>query len=111
MSIALCTNGAWGQCQCMPGATTGTAQNATTTNAGTCGDGVVQPPEVCEVGAPTTLTTCSQMMPGSMGFLNCVDCKYDTRLCTMMPKTGTGGTGAATGGTGAMSTGGTGARQ
>jgi hypothetical protein len=29
----------------------------------------------------------------------------------MMPKTGTGGSGAATGGTGAMSTGGTGARK
>ena len=112
-SMALCTAGVWGQCTCVPGASsTGSAQNAATgAKAGTCGDGIVQPPELCEVGAATTFTQCSQLMMGSTGFLNCVGCKYDTSLCTMMAKPATGGSGAVTGGTGAMSTGGTGARR
>lgn len=108
--MALCTNGSWGTCTCVPGAT-GSAQSATTAKGPTCGDGVVTAPEMCETGLPSTYTMCSQLMPGSIGLLNCTGCKYDTSLCTMMTKAPTGGSGAATGGTGAMSTGGTGARK
>jgi hypothetical protein len=109
-AVSLCASGSWGQCMCTP--TAASAANAATGGPKKgCGDGTVQPElgEMCEMSQPAP--TCATLMPGSTGIVNCVDCKYDTKLCTVMMKASTGGTGAATGGTGAMSTGGTGARK
>jgi hypothetical protein len=112
-AISMCSNGAWGQCMCV--ATAASQANAATGGPKKgCGDGIVQAElgEMCEMSMAAP--PCATLMPGSTGLVNCVDCKYDTRLCTVMPKANTGGSGAATtatGGTGAMSTGGTGARR
>ena len=65
--------------------------------------------EVCERNV-TTAPMCSSMMPGSTGFVNCKDCKWDFSMCVKAagPSGGTGSPG--TGGTGTTGTGGTGTR-
>ncbi|MET0386626.1 MAG: hypothetical protein ABW321_11735, partial [Polyangiales bacterium] len=69
--VAMCTDGSWGVCICVPGPAT----------PSTCGNGYLDSGEDCDGSVPPG-KSCAALMPGSSGLLSCTKaCTFDTSLC------------------------------
>ena len=93
--VAMCSRGTWGVCSCAPNALPPKPAQV----GPVCGNNVIEMGEVCEPAIPVA-ATCGMLVPGSTGTVSCVDCHYNTQLCTVMNPTVASGTGSS--GTGAL---------